>query len=40
VQTTSGDFNVQYQGSMIVGRLAMGVGSVRVSVAGALRNLA
>jgi hypothetical protein len=40
VQTTSGDFNVQYQGSMIVGRLAMGCGSVRVSVAGALRNLA
>ena len=34
IETTSGDFHVQYQGDLIVGRLAMGVGSLRTSVAG------
>ena len=37
VETTSGDFHVQYQGDLIVGKLAMGVGSLRVSVAGSLQ---
>ena len=37
VETTSGDFHVQYQGDLIVGRLAMGVGSLRTSVAGSFR---
>lgn len=39
IETTSGDFHVQYQGDLIVGKLAMGVGSLRTSVAGAFRNL-
>jgi len=37
IETTSGDFNVQYQGQLIVGKLAMGVGSLRTSVAGSLQ---
>ena len=37
IETTSGDFEVQYQGSLVVGKLAMGVGSLRVSVAGSLQ---
>ena len=37
VETTSGDFHVQYQGDLIVGKLAMGVGSLRTSVAGSLQ---
>ena len=37
IETTSGDFHVQYQGDLIVGKLAMGAGSLRTSVAGALR---
>ena len=36
IETTSGDFHVQYQGDLIVGKLAMGAGSLRTSVAGAL----
>ena len=40
IETTSGDFHVQYQGDLIVGKLAMGVGSLRTSVAGAFRNVA
>lgn len=40
IQTTSGDVSVMYQGDLLVGRLAMGSGAVRVSVAGAFRNLA
>lgn len=40
IETTSGDFHVQYQGDLIVGKLAMGVGSLRTSVAGAFRNAA
>lgn len=39
IETTSGDFHVQYQGDLIVGKLAMGCGSLRTSVAGAFRNL-
>jgi hypothetical protein len=39
VQTTGNDTKVIYQGDVIVGRLAMGVGSVRVSVAGEFRNV-
>ena len=39
IETTSGDFNVQYQGSLIVGKLAMGCSSLRTSVAGAFRNV-
>lgn len=35
IETTSGDFHVQYQGDLIVGKLAMGCGSLRTSVAGA-----
>ncbi|ABP87946.1 major head protein [Synechococcus phage Syn5] len=37
IQTTSGDFNVQYQGDLIVGKLAMGCGSLRTSVAGSFQ---
>lgn len=37
IETTSGDFNVQYQGQLLVGKLAMGVGSLRTSVAGSLQ---
>lgn len=38
VQVTSGDVSIMYQGDLMVGRLAMGAGPVRVSVAGAFRN--
>ena len=37
IQTTSGDFNVQYQGDLVVGKLAMGADTLRVSVAGSLQ---
>jgi len=37
IETTSNDFNVQYQGQLIVGKLAMGVGSLDVKVAGSLQ---
>ena len=37
IETTSGDFHVQYQGDLIVGRLAMGADTLRVSVAGSLQ---
>ena len=37
VETTSGDFHVQYQGDLIVGKLAMGCGHLRTSVAGSLQ---
>ena len=37
IQTTSNDFNVQYQGNLIVGRLSMGCGTLRTSVAGSLQ---
>jgi hypothetical protein len=37
VETTSGDFGVMYQGDLIVGKLAMGCGSLRTSVAGSLQ---
>ena len=40
VQVTSGDVSIMYQGDLMVGRLAMGAGAVRVSVAGAFRNVA
>jgi hypothetical protein len=40
VQTTGADTKVIYQGDVIVGRLAYGAGPVRVSCAGAFRNLA
>ena len=33
VQTTSGDVNVMYQGALIVGRLAMGVGTLNPAAA-------
>jgi hypothetical protein len=39
VQTTGADTKVIYQGDVIVGRLAYGAGPVRVSVAGAFRNV-
>ena len=39
IETTSGDFHVQYQGDLIVGKLAMGSASLRTSVAGAFRNV-
>jgi hypothetical protein len=39
VQTTGNDTKVIYQGDVIVGRLAMGAGPVRVSVAGEFRNI-
>lgn len=37
IQTTSGDFEVQYQGSLLVGKLAMGADTLRTSVAGSLQ---
>ena len=37
IETTSGDFHVQYQGDLIVGKLAMGAGSLRTSVAGSFQ---
>lgn len=37
IETTSGDFHVQYQGDLIVGKLAMGADSLRTSVAGSLQ---
>ena len=37
IQTTSGDFNVQYQGDLVVGKLAMAADTLRVSVAGSLQ---
>ena len=37
IETTSGDFGVQYQGQLIVGKLSMGVGSLRNSVAGSIQ---
>ena len=37
IETTSGDFHVQYQGDLIVGKLAMGADTLRVSVAGKLQ---
>nr|BAR25495.1 major capsid protein [uncultured Mediterranean phage uvMED]BAR25545.1 major capsid protein [uncultured Mediterranean phage uvMED] len=37
IETTSGDFHVQYQGDLIVGKLAMGCGHLRTSVAGSLQ---
>lgn len=37
VETTSGSFRVQYQGDLIVGKLALGVGMLRTSVAGSLQ---
>ena len=37
IETTSGDFGVQYQGDLVVGKLSMGVGSLRTSVAGSLQ---
>jgi hypothetical protein len=40
IETTSGDFHVQYQGDLIVGKLAMGVGSLRTSVAGSFQSKA
>ena len=39
VQTSGSDVSIMYQGDLIVGRLAMGAGAVRVSVAGAFRNV-
>jgi len=37
IETTSGDFHVQYQGDLIVGKLAMGADTLRVSVAGSFQ---
>jgi len=37
IETTSGDFHVQYQGDLIVGKLAMGCDHLRTGVAGAFR---
>ena len=37
IETTSGDFHVQHQGDLIVGKLAMGADTLRVSVAGSSR---
>lgn len=37
IQTTSNDFNVQYQGDLVVGRLALGCSSLRTSVAGSFQ---
>ena len=37
IETTSGDFHVQYQGDLIVGKMAMGAGTLRTSVAGSLQ---
>lgn len=39
VETTGADTRVIYQGDVIVGKLAMGAGPVRVSVAGEFRNV-
>ena len=36
IETTSGDFHVQYQGDLIVGKLAMGADTLRTSVAGVI----
>ena len=36
IETTSGDFHVQYQGDLIVGKLAMGADTLRTGVAGRL----
>lgn len=40
IQTTGADTKVIYQGDVVVGRLAMGAGPVRVAVAGEFRNVA
>jgi hypothetical protein len=37
VETTSGDFHVQYQGDLLVAKLAMGAGSLNVKLAGSLQ---
>ena len=37
IETTSGDFKIQYQGDLVVGKLAMGADTLRVSVAGSLQ---
>ena len=37
IETTSGSFRVQYQGDLIVGKLAMGADTLRTSVAGSLQ---
>ena len=37
IETTSGDYHVQYQGDLIVGKLAMGADTLRVSVAGSIQ---
>ena len=37
IETTSSDYHVQYQGDLIVGKLAMGADVLRTSVAGVLR---
>ena len=37
IETTSGDFHVQYQGDLIVGKMAMGAAPLRTSVAGSLQ---
>ena len=37
IETTSGDYHVQYQGDLIVGKLAMGCDTLRVSVAGSIQ---
>ena len=37
IETTSGDFHVQHQGDLIVGKLAMGCDTLRVSVAGSFQ---
>ena len=37
IETTSGDFHVQYQGDLVVGKLAMGADTLRVSVAGSMQ---
>ena len=37
IETTSESFRVQYQGDLIVGKLAMGADTLRVSVAGSLQ---
>ena len=37
IETTSGDFHVQYQGDLIVGKLSMGADTLRTSVAGSLQ---
>tara|TARA_B100001173_G_scaffold26939_1_gene21194 strand:- start:8531 stop:9526 length:996 start_codon:yes stop_codon:yes gene_type:complete len=37
IETTSGDFAVQYQGDLVVGKLALGCDTLRVSVAGSIQ---